>query len=537
VSLLYGARQDLFLAALVLGLQLRPVTTRRKVLLLGPPLPEDRQKWHREGRIRALEQIGWEIKHVDLISAPQSTRYGLLHYVMTKLRLFEVFPDGTEVLFLDLDILIQDVGEIDEMFKMASPAAKYHGEGPYWGGHWEQGQEVPAQIFFRCGTCINAGVMRLRTDYALFDRLMKALPSFKHGCALPEQYFLCSWPKDQYHPFFYRWWNMKSEWNLEVDHRLQYLVVDKGKSGKESERSERQDRQRKLEDEASTTDTCDGGDRSPCTDSTFVAHDEKESPAMRHQSSAMRLVATPNHQCASSDRTTTTTRERAFTSTSTSSTSQSGSSRTTNLLFSHEKHQTIASSVGTRELGSEAREHSEVSEHSDHRPTTTRSRSRINKLSSFKERGNLQLHILEWIVDSETWHPGYHYGDAYKPLEEPVILHFSATQFKPWYFVGLDADKFDQLTRKCWEAPEYLHVEVNTENSHIVEFAQQAVALWLQLLDDVRCETDGWIDSDAKREVQEARKDLELNAVKMYKSKCSETVTGKERSGYNFRKI
>eukprot|EP00397_Hematodinium_sp_SG-2012_P024909 GEMP01025979.1.p1 GENE.GEMP01025979.1~~GEMP01025979.1.p1 ORF type:complete len:344 (+),score=75.75 GEMP01025979.1:110-1141(+) len=175
VSLLYGRREDLFVAALVLGSQLRDVR-REKVLLLGPPLPEEEAEDHPAGRIWALKEAGWDVRRTELINVPHVTHYSKLHYVMTKLRVFEVFPEGTELLFLDLDVFIAQPSVFDEMFRMESPAAKYHGYGP------EVNHDDKVSFF---------------------------------------TYFLVSGSSSTWN-FFESWTNMKEEWNLEVDHRVNF---------------------------------------------------------------------------------------------------------------------------------------------------------------------------------------------------------------------------------------------------------------------------------------------------------------------------
>eukprot|EP00397_Hematodinium_sp_SG-2012_P009065 GEMP01009139.1.p1 GENE.GEMP01009139.1~~GEMP01009139.1.p1 ORF type:complete len:380 (+),score=80.49 GEMP01009139.1:110-1249(+) len=216
VSLLYGRREDLFVAALVLGSQLRDVR-REKVLLLGPPLPEEEAEDHPAGRIWALKEAGWDVRRTELINVPHVTHYSKLHYVMTKLRVFEVFPEGTELLFLDLDVFIAQPSVFDEMFRMESPAAKYHGYGP----EVNHDDKVSFFTFWWNHACINAGVMRLRSNPKLFVKMMNCLAHFTGGGALPEQYFLVSGSSSTWN-FFESWTNMKEEWNLEVDHRVNF---------------------------------------------------------------------------------------------------------------------------------------------------------------------------------------------------------------------------------------------------------------------------------------------------------------------------
>jgi len=218
-SLLFGSNMLFFLCALHLGKQLSTCSSRKRYLL------HDEECLHEDGafsqeRATLLKKY-WRLKKVKKIRSEESVHAhakDALRDIFTKLRLFEVFPTGTEILFLDLDLLVGT--EIEQLFSIQSPAARYHGyseENETHGTILESAQFQESQG----RACVNAGVMRLASSKKVLRAMEADIESMKrrgvtdHKSYLPEQYFLVS--RDWFQK---PWFILGKIWNQEVDTRL-----------------------------------------------------------------------------------------------------------------------------------------------------------------------------------------------------------------------------------------------------------------------------------------------------------------------------
>eukprot|EP00397_Hematodinium_sp_SG-2012_P040159 GEMP01043956.1.p1 GENE.GEMP01043956.1~~GEMP01043956.1.p1 ORF type:complete len:362 (+),score=59.15 GEMP01043956.1:146-1231(+) len=216
-AVLYGDKYSLFVASLALGKQLTRHSSRKRYLL------HDSAAVAYSDCKAALCRY-WNLISIDRISSPESCYESSksLEDVFTKLRMLEVFPDGTELLFLDLDILVES--DIDVLFASPSPAGKFHGsmddipvDAPRPFPH---GTTLETHVF-QPYTCINAGVLRLRAGKEVFQRMMDEIEKRRgkndlyHQSYLPEQYFFVSqdWFKKP-------WFLIDNKYNQEVDNRL-----------------------------------------------------------------------------------------------------------------------------------------------------------------------------------------------------------------------------------------------------------------------------------------------------------------------------
>lgn len=220
-AVLYGGRKSLFVAALALGKQLTLHSSRRRYLLHDDDAVSP-------GRMAALQHY-WNLRKVERISSPESCKWnGMgLKDVFTKLRVLEVFSEGTEVLFLDLDLLL--LGNIDSLFDAPSPAGKFHGYREELPDHvprpLQHGTKLLAKDFHSY-TCVNAGVLRLRAGKEAFQLMMEEIerrrnfPDPSLQSFLPEQYLLVSqdWFKAP-------WFMIDAIYNQEADTRLENVPL------------------------------------------------------------------------------------------------------------------------------------------------------------------------------------------------------------------------------------------------------------------------------------------------------------------------
>lgn len=126
--------------------------------------------------LRKLESVGWEVREVERIAAPErinASNAKNARYVdlPTKLGIFNMTEyDG--ILYLDSDTLV--LGDLNELFTGAVPEMRRNGKRVGWVR--DQGG-VKASNFF------NAGVLLVRPERLLFDELIDFL---HHGAYKPE---------------------------------------------------------------------------------------------------------------------------------------------------------------------------------------------------------------------------------------------------------------------------------------------------------------------------------------------------------------
>lgn len=197
---LWGASSDYALGALVLGHSIkRTGSLHARVCLHTKDVPAS--------FVRLLSEI-WEMRLVEHVEAclPQLSFQDeatphRFDKVFTKLRAMEL-TDFAKVLVMDIDLIVR--ANIDELFEVRAPAALRRGMND---SKWplKTGDPIPGAAFFigrddnpkwswGQGTGINAGVMLLQPNQAVFDQMAVEIlepnnPSHARGNG-PEQDYL-----------------------------------------------------------------------------------------------------------------------------------------------------------------------------------------------------------------------------------------------------------------------------------------------------------------------------------------------------------
>ena len=181
-SLLHGNKDEYFVYACVLGRRLCESSDGSdRVLLCGPGCCEEYSK-----RV-ALREAGWNrLLAVDVIAAPHLDKTASQRHllVFTKLRALEL--PYARVVFLDLDILPRDGCDLSELFTVDAPAGKYHNSS-YYASDIDHGDLIPWESQEVGNWCINAGVMRLDPERALWQRVSQVqsmIEEIKSSCLL-----------------------------------------------------------------------------------------------------------------------------------------------------------------------------------------------------------------------------------------------------------------------------------------------------------------------------------------------------------------
>eukprot|EP00439_Symbiodinium_sp_Y106_P056443 s1321_g7.t3 len=227
-TLLYGGECDkYFLGALVVAEGLRRFATESRtgqtsslLLLHTYDVPK--------AYIEALTTAGWKCKEVDYIYKGVARALfknywtSRFHGVFTKLRALEQH-EYEKVLFLDLDILVR--GDLADVFRLRAPAAMKRGEPvmehgelvPYatlWGHPTRREADRLPQHQQASG--INAGVMLLKPDQAVFETMRAEIFDFEHPehyeTYMPEQEYL-----SRFYGTFDNWTHISCQYNFEID--------------------------------------------------------------------------------------------------------------------------------------------------------------------------------------------------------------------------------------------------------------------------------------------------------------------------------
>eukprot|EP00931_Biecheleriopsis_adriatica_P036417 TRINITY_DN20981_c0_g1_i2.p1 TRINITY_DN20981_c0_g1~~TRINITY_DN20981_c0_g1_i2.p1 ORF type:complete len:554 (-),score=88.69 TRINITY_DN20981_c0_g1_i2:133-1794(-) len=210
-TLLYGSGMEYVIGALVLGWTLlRPVlqpergTIYRRILLHTSDVPDE--------YLRLLSQF-WELRQVDYLTGSTTMYYNYsgsrFKEVFTKLQALNLL-DFSKVLMLDNDLIVRR--NIDELFCLEAPAALKRPGGrdqPCHGGRFRAHQlwdwrRVEAAETARSSDVdgwrydmmsgINAGVMLLRPDRIVYQRMLMEIADHDHpehlDCYGPEQEYL-----------------------------------------------------------------------------------------------------------------------------------------------------------------------------------------------------------------------------------------------------------------------------------------------------------------------------------------------------------
>lgn len=188
-TLLYGSKVEYILGALVTGWSLETSGSRMDRLLLHTD----------DVATEFLELLShyWTFKRVDYLQGSpnlyknwQSSRFKA---VFTKLQALSC-TEYSKVLMLDLDLLIR--GNIDELFQLRAPAALKRASGksqPEHGGAFRADDMWRERRDDMCSG-INAGVMLLKPDMAVYRRMVAEISDSSHpehiGTHGPEQDYL-----------------------------------------------------------------------------------------------------------------------------------------------------------------------------------------------------------------------------------------------------------------------------------------------------------------------------------------------------------
>lgn len=237
-TLLYGPQcHEYFMGALVLGWGLRQYggAVAHRVLLHTSDVPAP--------YLQALAASGWQCKEVPYLS---SIARNLFHNywksrfidVFTKLRALQL-TEFDKVLLLDLDMLVRSAGEtktqeqtlagIESLFDLEPPAAHkrgppipQHGDRVSYAQLWSHPERRKSSGWFEAIPChqqgsgINAGVMLLRPDAAVFASMEAEVRDWNHpehyATYMPEQEYL-----SRFYGTFDKWSHVDCRFNFEVD--------------------------------------------------------------------------------------------------------------------------------------------------------------------------------------------------------------------------------------------------------------------------------------------------------------------------------
>jgi len=189
-TLLYGAKIEYFLGALVIGWSLKASGTTKDLLLLHTtdvPAPF----------LNVLARH-WILRQVDYLEGSQKMYKNYYNSrfkaVFTKLQALSC-TDYAKVLMMDLDMLVRGPG-LDELFLLPTPAALKRSSGkeqPAHGGTYSAQDMWRSQRDDMCSG-INAGVMLLAPDQRVYERMVAEIQDQRHpehiGTYGPEQDYL-----------------------------------------------------------------------------------------------------------------------------------------------------------------------------------------------------------------------------------------------------------------------------------------------------------------------------------------------------------
>lgn len=228
VAMLYGPScHAYFLGALVLGHGLRAhaVPGPARVLLHTKDVPR--------GYVEVLVASGWQCQEVEYISNVSTSffhnwRTSRFIDVFTKLRALQLVSLD-KVMLLDLDMLVRRPAQggrcLTSVFELRTPAAMKrgnpvprHGDPVSFRDVWEhptrrQGDKLPPH---QQASGINAGVMLLKPDTAVFEQMEAELRDWHHpehyATYMPEQEYL-----GRFYGTFDQWTHMHCRFNFEID--------------------------------------------------------------------------------------------------------------------------------------------------------------------------------------------------------------------------------------------------------------------------------------------------------------------------------
>mmetsp|Transcript_78712 Transcript_78712/g.248810 ORF Transcript_78712/g.248810 Transcript_78712/m.248810 type:complete len:392 (+) Transcript_78712:809-1984(+) len=211
-TLLYGAKTEYFLGALVTGWSLKATGTSIDLLLLHTvdvPAPF----------LKVLSRH-WILRQVDYLegSAKLYKNYSSSRFkaVFTKLQALGC-TDYAKVLMLDLDMLVRK--SLDDLFSLPAPAALKRSSGreqPEHGGTFGAEDLWRRQCDDMCSG-INAGVMLLEPDQRIYERMVSEIQNNWHpehiGTYGPEQDYLARF----YSVFLKgRWTHIHAKYNYQL---------------------------------------------------------------------------------------------------------------------------------------------------------------------------------------------------------------------------------------------------------------------------------------------------------------------------------
>ena len=233
VAALWGTGHGFVTGAIALGAGLRGSGTKHDLVLLHT---DDIQ----QEAINVLSEL-WTLHKVSLLRGcrelfhRQNTRFD---GVFTKIHAFSL-TQYDKVLLLDLDIAV--LACVDEVFSLHPPAAMFRRR---WG--WEHGRSIDGRSFF-CGeyvdadsdciewgqgSGINAGVMLLKPDSHVYNRIYTELEMWHHPAHIagsgPEQDYLSR--------MFAPWWkHLGVQYNFQLHrtfHALDAVLESINATGK-----------------------------------------------------------------------------------------------------------------------------------------------------------------------------------------------------------------------------------------------------------------------------------------------------------------
>lgn len=216
VIALWGTSPEYVFGAMVLGWSLRKTGTKHDLVLVHTDdVSED--------AVNLMKRAGWLPRQVEYISASQNlSNEGctLMRFakVFTKLRVLQLV-EYEKILMMDIDLLVKE--NIDDLFDYPAPMAMVR--GPQVG--YKHGERVNGSYFFfgirddhyswGQSSGINAGVMLLRPDEAVFQQMMSEVTNDEHPEHIrgngPEQDYLSRFYADE-------WRHLSVAYNFQLHH-------------------------------------------------------------------------------------------------------------------------------------------------------------------------------------------------------------------------------------------------------------------------------------------------------------------------------
>lgn len=219
---LWGSNAGYALGAMVLGHRLKELDEED-----GRAAGPDRVLIHTDdvppNYLKALEKVWWlkKVDYIDGVKALYNSKGTIFDGVFTKLSAWTL-TYYNKVLLLDLDLI--PLRPLRSLFELEPPAALIRGSNNYVDGHEVDGRsffasEEHAEYPWGQTGGINAGVILLKPDKWIFERMLNEVTAEYHPCHIAG-----SGPEQDYLTRFFaaatdmNWRHISLKWNFQLHH-------------------------------------------------------------------------------------------------------------------------------------------------------------------------------------------------------------------------------------------------------------------------------------------------------------------------------